>query len=399
MTEKKYRPAEEFIELSRKYIGKSQTGGWYGAYGHGSVYDRDGATRLAIERFSCALGDENPMYYDGAYAANSKYGCIIAPPTFLLMVGYPGHHGAMPDLDDTVENKYNLANFISAIQWEWNDVIRVGTKFKTELKLADIYEKKGSDGRTLYFFITKGPYRDLRGNLIGTGEGTLIFVRSEKDVQNAPMYNREVYKYSKEELDEIKHAYLNEERRGAKPRYWDDVNVGDQLPTIVKGPIHLPEFCNWRMVFGGPRPFGLGWRDLQKTKGAGSPNPVTGWEVHSCYDHEDSIAAKNRGMPLLFGQGGMGFSLPEHVLVNWMGDDGFLRRMKTQLRKPFFYGDTAYYRCKVVKKYKDVVKDKEYNAVDIEMTVLNERKENFMPGTATIYLPNPGKEVDLPVPA
>ena len=41
------------------------------------------ATKDAIWHFAEALGDDNPLWTDEEYASKSRYGRIIAPPTFL----------------------------------------------------------------------------------------------------------------------------------------------------------------------------------------------------------------------------------------------------------------------------------------------------------------------------
>ena len=71
-----------------------------------------------------------------------------------------------------------------------------------------------------------------------------------------------------------------------------------------------------------------------------------------------------------------------------MGDDGFLRRMTSSIRKPHYYGDTNWFSGEVINKYKDKVEDVEYAAVDIMISVMNEVGENGLPGKATVYLPS-----------
>ena len=47
-----------------------------------------------------------------------------------------------------------------------------------------------------------------------------------------PMRNTEIEKvpvYTKKEIEEIYNAQDAEEIRGANPRYWEDVKVGDEL--------------------------------------------------------------------------------------------------------------------------------------------------------------------------
>ncbi len=41
-----------------------------------------------IRRFAQAVGDPNPLWQDEGYAAKSGFGGIIAPPTFVLTLGF-----------------------------------------------------------------------------------------------------------------------------------------------------------------------------------------------------------------------------------------------------------------------------------------------------------------------
>ena len=41
----------------------------------------------AIIKFAQAIGDENPIFNDEAEARKSKYGGLVAPPTFLRSMG------------------------------------------------------------------------------------------------------------------------------------------------------------------------------------------------------------------------------------------------------------------------------------------------------------------------
>ena len=42
------------------------------------------ATRDTIRHYAWGIGDDNPLYYDADYARKSKWGTIIAPPTFFF---------------------------------------------------------------------------------------------------------------------------------------------------------------------------------------------------------------------------------------------------------------------------------------------------------------------------
>ena len=49
----------------------------------GSIVYTDVASANNIRRYADAIGDFNPRFRDVDYAKSTKYGCLIAPPTFL----------------------------------------------------------------------------------------------------------------------------------------------------------------------------------------------------------------------------------------------------------------------------------------------------------------------------
>ena len=44
----------------------------------------------AVRKFARAIGETNPLYYDEAYAATTRFGGIVAPPTFVAALKAPG---------------------------------------------------------------------------------------------------------------------------------------------------------------------------------------------------------------------------------------------------------------------------------------------------------------------
>jgi hypothetical protein len=54
-------------------------------------------------------------------------------------------------------------------------------------------------------------------------------------------------------------------------------------------------------------------------------------------EHSDWIVCKNRGIPLPFDYGVARSAMAYHILTDWMGDDGFIRRLRTEITGPFFY--------------------------------------------------------------
>jgi hypothetical protein len=79
------------------------------------------------------------------------------------------------------------------------------------------------------------------------------------------------------------------------------------------------------------------------------------WET-ACIRHEDFKLAAGRGMPAPFDNGVMRFAWVAPLITNWLGDDGFLKRLKVQVRRPGMYGDLATYSGKVVAKEQGRIK-------------------------------------------
>ena len=87
----------------------------------------------------------------------------------MALVRYPSVHGAIRS------GGYPLANFISGAAWEFYDVVRVSTKFRTSKVTKEIFEKPGSRGN-LVFMISNNHYWDFHGDLLGKCYGTQIYV-------------------------------------------------------------------------------------------------------------------------------------------------------------------------------------------------------------------------------
>ncbi|MDO8670410.1 MAG: MaoC family dehydratase N-terminal domain-containing protein [Dehalococcoidia bacterium] len=119
----------------------------------------------AIRKFADALGDTNPLYHDEEYAKKTKYGGIIAPPTFFctLQPG-PGKELNAPQLT----RKLNGGS-----EFEIFQVLRPGDVISTTVKLAELTERDGKMGKMLFRTIEL-TYKNQKGELVGKGRNTLI---------------------------------------------------------------------------------------------------------------------------------------------------------------------------------------------------------------------------------
>ncbi|UCD56877.1 MAG: MaoC family dehydratase N-terminal domain-containing protein [Candidatus Hydrogenedentota bacterium] len=93
-----------------------------------------------IRRFAQAIGDDNPLYYDEEYAKKSRYGSIIAPPTFPTVFGFEGER-VLAGLD------INYARLLHGEQeYEYFKPIMAGDTISFSTKITDIFEREGKSG-------------------------------------------------------------------------------------------------------------------------------------------------------------------------------------------------------------------------------------------------------------
>jgi len=78
-------------------------------------------------------------------------------------------------------------------------------------------------------------------------------------------------------------------------------------------------------------------------------------------------------------------SLMGLLLTNWVGDDGFIWKFKTEMRKTLGFGMVLWIKGKVAKKY---ILDGRY-CVDVDCWMEDQTgQEDIQPTTATIILPS-----------
>jgi len=392
------KTVEDFFVDSKKLIGKVVHAPNADPETHQVYYN--GAEFHFIKMNALSIGCDNPLYIDPVYATKSRYGMITALPTYLATVRYTVARGAFGD--------YPISGLVAGADWEWNDVIRVNDRFVSSFVYEDVFQKVGRTGR-LIFTKTLANYWNQHKERVGTGHGHWIGVGREEAAESTTegrgfsetmIYERGTYHYSDEEIKEIVDAYDNEEIRGSMPRYWEEINVGDKLLPIVKGPLTTQDLFNYHAQHEGLSHAGMSFGAAFRSHRRGdSLNDVTGWPYEGGYwEHYDWSLCKCRGLPQPFDVGYSRAMHGAHFITNWMGDDAFLRRIYVQFRKPFYYGDTTWFNGEIVKKYKDKVGDLEYDAVDIKIIGTNQIGELSAPGTATVYLPSRGEPVELPIP-
>lgn len=337
----------------------------------------------AIRNFSNGIGDANPLYQDESYAKNTRYGALIASPAWTASVfphwvlqGLPGIHADH-----------------SASDWEFLRPIYINDKITPKCYFVG-YDVKTSKfaGKTVFEY-QRFEYCNQRGEVVSQGYNLLVRYERQSARQKSEGgkgkydYIQIPHPWTEGELKKVDEDVLAEEIRGAQVRYWEDVNVGDELKPVVKGPYGMTDIIAY-CVGAAPvqlAAHGVQLRQYKKHPAWSFRDPIThAWEpVYGV--HYSIAAAKAVGALYAYDVGVQRHCWVVNLLTNWMGDGSWLKRSHAEYRQFVYHSDVVWLKGKVTKKYID--KNGEY-CVDIETHGINQRGEDTIPGEATIILPS-----------
>ncbi|MDX1382120.1 MAG: MaoC family dehydratase N-terminal domain-containing protein [Thermoanaerobaculia bacterium] len=345
------------------------------------------ATRDNIRHYAHGIGDDNPLWCDPAYARGTRYGDVIAPPSFLFACSriVSGYVGGLP----------GIHAMWAGADWTWHRVVARNEPIATESRLADVIERETRfSGRSVQQ-IYHVDFFGADGGLLAEADSWCF--RTERDTARergtkyAGLTDRPEPRYGESELAEIYRLYENEEVRGATPRTFEEVSVGDRLPTMVKGPMTVTGFIAFAQGWGGLyiRSNKLAWQQIHRHPGLGIPNRFGIPDCPERVHWEDELATAV-GTPGAYDYGPERCSWMTHQLTNWMGDDGFLVRSRTEIRRHNPVGDTLFIDGEITRTFVDGGDP----CVEIRQEARNQDGELSVRGSAVVRLPSSRARAD-----
>ncbi|MHB8393218.1 MAG: FAS1-like dehydratase domain-containing protein [Candidatus Dormibacteria bacterium] len=324
-----------------------------------------------------SVGDDNPLWSDASYGSRTVWGSVIAPPTFLYTI------------DTTI-----VAPGFPAIQWiyggtRWEHFrpVRPGDTITAKARVIRMDEKSG--GHVLRFFVQVGEviYTNQMGQVVARAEADVMRIPRSRSGEGIKGFEDRGsrWHYTAAEIEEIRRAYLSEARRGSLVRYWEDVEIGEELPTVVKGPLTLVDvmafYVGRRSAYN---PLKLAFLERERHASNVYVSPSTGVPVHPAAGHLDEEIAREVGMPGAYDQGWQRANWAGHLVTNWAGDMSFVRALTHKISIPNLVGDVTWLHGTVVDK---LVDDGEH-LVAIEYSGETQRGEKNVTGTAVVRLPS-----------
>ncbi|MDP2644523.1 MAG: MaoC family dehydratase N-terminal domain-containing protein [Desulfobacterales bacterium] len=337
------------------------------------------ATRGAIRRFVDGVGDPNPLWRDPDYAKQTRYGTIVAPPSWVFSV-----------LAGVQFGWRGLAGFHSGSDMEFHLPVLRNDLISPEETFADFDGPRPSKFAKRIVI----DYFDDRYHRQGGQEVTKSLrwvIRAERQTARKEGKYSAIqlpHPWTEEELKKIGDETLASEIRGSEVRFWEDVIVGQELTPVVKGPLGMTD--NIAFIMGGGAPVKLEAHEVALKKYRQHPawaflDPST-YALEPIFAvHYNKQAAMAMGLPDAYDVGTQRHCWQIHLLTNWIGDEGWLKKSRAEYRRFVYLSDVVWHTGKVINKH--ITDDQEY-CVDIETHAMNQRGEDTMPGTATVVLPS-----------
>ena len=351
------------------------------------------ASRDTIRQYCFSIGEENPLYWDEAYARKTRWGGIVAPPSFVAHIGgivgwSPGGGGGL--FSDLPPSLGLYAPRYSGTRYKWFKPIKENDSFRVKIVNEASFEDKtrrDGTGPRQWLGSSDTVYINQKDEVVcvatGYGMHTLVPETTDGSFVNDSQPRLPHYIYDKEELEYIDRAYAEwDKKRGDEPRYWEDVAVGDELPPLIHGPrTEFEQACAWAAV-GYTLSHNLNmarkyswyvWRD-----------PETGYFHDGEEGHiSDKVAIAHFGTGMTITMGWETEMELMKLITAWMGDDGFLKQFQSQMRTVNPIEDVSINRGKVTRKY---VENGEH-LVDLAVWSDSIRGWIVGPGHATVALP------------
>jgi acyl dehydratase len=339
-------------------------------------------TRMSILKFAGGIGDTNPLWHDEDHGIASGYQAAVAPPSWIiccfsgLQFGWPGL-GSFHSMSDVRLHRPILRD----------DVITP----------TCVYE--GFDGpRASKFAETTvvdhflNSYRNQRDELVAEIRWDVInFQRQAARANSASGAKPQPdvpHRWSPAELEAIEDEIMTEAPRGAEPRWWDEVEIGQPLDQLVKGPIGMTDEVAFVASGGAPIPRLAAHRaslHQYRAHPAWAFRDPTTSALEPIYAvHYNAHAAHAMGVAMQYDVGFQRQCWQIHLLTDWMGDDGWVKRASAQYRSFVYLSDVVRLGGEVTARYID---DDGEAVVDIATNAGNQRGQDVMPGTATVALP------------
>lgn len=374
-----YSFREEDIERAKALVGL-----------YSPAASREHLTRAshdAMRNFARAYGDDNPLYNSETYGTRTRWGTQIAPPMIPIALN-------RPMLMDKTEKPVKRPSFrgihvfVSGSTWNWYRPLVDGDELYSFGGTESVVEKKSEFAERSVFVTYVSVKCNQRAEIVAVSRTLAIHTERKTAREKGKYAGIEPATYTDEDLAALDAVYAEEKRRGAEPRFWEDVQIGDTLTPMAKGPLTVTDMIVFHAGGYGFVPYApstnrIAYQNRQRIAPFYVKNQYGVPDVAQRV-HWDNAWAQAIGNPMAYDYGVMRDCHLSHFITDWMGDDGWLLSQRSEIRKFNYIGDSHIITGEVVDKRVEEGR----HVVDIAMRGTNQRGVVTCPGQATVALPS-----------
>lgn len=377
-----YALTDEDIERAKLLLGHDQPSPHRE---HFSVASPD-----AIRNFALGLGDDNPLYLDEDHGATTRWGGQVAPNIMAGILNTPLLGDRLPEevRAKTKSVFRGIHVFVSGGTWEWYRPIHAGDRLYSYNGEESLEVKNSEFGGRSVIQVRRDVKFNQRNEVVGVYRILRVLTERKTSRERGKNNSIEPASYTDDDIAAIDEIYAQEARRGAEPRYWEDVTVGDALPKMVKGPLTVTEIIAFHAGGYGFVPYGLrssrlGFQNRRRIAPFYVKNDLGIPDVAQRL-HWDSKWAQAIGNPMAYDYGVMRECWFHHYATDWSGDDAFVVRQNDSIRKFNYIGDTQFLTGSIV----NTREEDGMWLVDLDMRMTNQRGDETAYADVTVSLPS-----------
>ena len=335
----------------------------------------------AIRNYAYGCGDPNPLFYDEEYAGTTPFGTRIAPPNIHFAQG-------VGTLLATTFGMPGLHALYMGTEYWFRKPIKLGDVITPEFKYGPltVHEAGSRFAGTRITQTMDGTFTDQDREVVSESRDHVLRFTRQGGSERSKYADLEQATYTPEEIAAIEADYEKEERRGAEPRYWEDVEEGAEIPWVVKGPLTVTDCIAYKIAWGFfpfVRPNRIAYEYRRKHPRAFTPNSHGVPDIPERVHWEDELA-QTIGIPAAFDYGPQRVSWFGHLLFNWISDHGWVEYQNVQLRQPILIGDTSWLQGRVARKWEEEGR----KLVELELWARDQRDRVTTTGSARVRLPS-----------
>jgi acyl dehydratase len=362
---------------------------------------REPLSNTDIRRWAQAMHYPNRLHYDNDFAAESRFGRIIAPQSF--PVATDDGHGSAPSCIGFIPESHMI--FGGDEWWFHGPRVVAGDLINNERMPFDYVVKQTKFAGPTCFQRGDNVYYNDKGDKIATQRSTSIRYRADLAREMGSLTGTEDPEWTDEQLEQLeqqKFEYIKSlHDLGHGKRYWDDVKVGDKLPTRIFGPHSIASLTTEWRAYLFTLWCGVHRRTDLDMEALGFTGPMAGKEQDPILEKENPELtdgayigpsrghlfprwARYIGMPRGYGYGAsMGAWILDY-LAGWAGEWGGVVHSNAAYRGPAFTGDITICNATVIDKSID---EQKRPIVQVDFKMTNQLNTTMATAKAEIELP------------